>query len=98
MKCRATYAPLERNDTHCSKCDPGLAFDDGPCRLSTAANPHHGWPAMLGIPVCAPCMRDPRKRVALINALVKGQGQRQAANPIVPEPLPPEQQLPQPSV
>lgn len=77
QNCNAEFAPLNRNDMHCSACDRGLAPYAGRC-ISCADE--QGWPAVKDIPVCAPCMRNPRKRALIISALERGQTKRKATN------------------
>ena len=79
--CKAKFAPLERPDFYCSKCDPGLDHLDRPCALvKVNATPHNGPPTYPQIPVCAKCMRDPKKRPHLIIALTNGRNDRRKAN------------------
>lgn len=78
--CGAVFAPLDRNDGHCSKCDPGLRAHTGPCALSSRDAPHDGRYVHPALPVCASCARDPRQRQRLIAALERGQSARRTAN------------------
>lgn len=76
--CDAPFAPLDRNDNWCSKCNPGLQAHRGPCAL--ARGEHEGLYVTGSVPICADCMRDPAQRRFLISALSKGQAKRRAAN------------------
>lgn len=78
--CEVEYAPLGRNDRHCSSCDPGLRAYNHPCSLGGKTNPHAGWRLYRDFPVCAACLRDPAARPRLIAALERGQRSRRAAN------------------
>lgn len=78
--CGARFAPLDRNDHHCSTCNPGLRAHSGPCALAYADHPHEGRYVHPALPVCAPCARDPRLRQRLIAALEAGQANRIAVN------------------
>lgn len=77
--CSHEFAPIGRNDTHCSKCDPGLRVYSVACKLG-GKNPHEGLTLVRGIPVCATCLRAPAQRAQLLLALENGQAGRRKAN------------------
>lgn len=74
--CGETFAPLDRNDHHCSTCNPGLRAHHGPCALAYGDRPHSGRYIHPALPVCAECAREPKLRQRLILALENGQAGR----------------------
>lgn len=88
-ECRRAFAPLGRNDLHCSTCDPGLVHKQIECGLGkwdrAPIEPHSGAYLRGGVVVCATCLRAPDRRRWLIKALEAGQRFRQKENGHVPE-------------
>jgi hypothetical protein len=79
--CGEVFAPLDRGDRFCSKCDPGLRRHSGTCILSIKdASPHEGRYADPRLPVCVKCLRSPTDRPKLIKALLTGQLRRRREN------------------
>lgn len=80
-RCRREFAPLNRNDYYCSTCDRGLA----PYALTcVACTKEAAWPAIKGVPICAPCIRAPKQRSAIIDAMERGQTKRRSNNAYKP--------------
>lgn len=79
--CKAEFAPLNRPDNLCSSCNPGLKAYPVDCVLCQAP----GLAAVVGIPVCASCIRAPKRRHKLIEALERGQARRKASNNATPQ-------------
>ncbi len=74
--CGKAFAPLSRPDNLCSSCDPGIHGQEVDCKLCQT----RGLRLIAGIPVCARCLRDPKCRQTLFDALLKGQRQDKERN------------------
>jgi len=74
--CGKAFAPLSRPDNRCTACNPGIHGQEVDCKLCKRRDLR----LIAGIPVCAGCLRDPKRRQDLFDALLKGQKQDKERN------------------
>lgn len=84
--CDKPFAPLNRNDMLCSKCDlvTGTADVEGVCGICDASGPLY----RQDIRICMACLRDPDKRGRVYQAIVKKVKWQRKHPPTEPIPAP----------
>lgn len=75
--CGQAFAPINRNDSLCGKCNPGVSAWRGNCVLCGKDDTYR---VMRTLAVCKSCARDPAKRVKFVKGLRRRQAERKAAN------------------
>lgn len=74
--CSRRFAPVTRRDRLCGGCNYGSVYR-GECKFCFEGDVELHRP---GVALCVGCLRDPKKRGGIVEALKKGQRERRQAN------------------